>query len=935
VTARRGLWVALVAAVAGAVSIWAFSARGAVADALAVHGIAFAAPHWLWCALAAWLVPASLPWRLTDLPRWQVAAQTVVRMTLLALLAVALGQPRVQRDRPRRPQILHLVDRSDSVPDALVDAARQGIVASSQALRALTAARPPQPGDEPDGDAQIAVVAFDARAARLPFSATAEQLKGPAVPRRPAVGDDLGGGATDLQAALNLALGLVDARSVPHAVVWSDGVQTQGEALDLAAALRSAGVRVHLPQLPSWPVAAEMLVDRLELPEVVRAGVRFPLAVQVQSNAGGRAQCQVRAEGQSPAPVSVDLPLGETRVALGDLVLRKPGAVDLQVECTPAAASQDRFASNNQLRGRVVVRDRPRILYVEGQGARAAVALTQALRDDFDVELRAGDGLPRSLAGLRPFQAIVLSDVPRVSREGVPLLTDGDMRNLEAYVQSGGGLLVVGGEDALGSGGYQDTYLDKKVLPVAMDVESRTETPTIGMMLCIDRSGSMSGPKMELAKAAAIATAQALARDDLIGVVAFDSEARLAVRLQRAGNSYRIESDIAKLSPSGGTHIYPAIDLAYQQLVTAHAKVKHVIVMTDGQAPRAGIDALVRQMRNSGITVSSVGVGNDVDRNLLEAIADRGGGRSYFTDRPETLPRIFVRETKLVAGQSVVETAVRARVAPGVRRVDLLRGVEIGTAPALTGFLPARVKPGAEEILRLSNGKPLLVRWRLGLGKVSVWTSDLKNRWAATWSDWPGYARLARQTVRDVLQEEIGLEAQVRLVRERDRIRVAVDVLEDADTPVPGLVGEAVVRGPSGAARTIALREAAPGHYEAEAPMVGFGAWDVAVALRAAADKPVWATGRATALHPYPDEHRMAAAPPRDLEALSAATSGRLRSTPADWLDTRGLLHRAWTPLWPELALSALALLILDVLLRRVRLGPAPVARWHGLGTER
>ncbi len=930
-TLRHALWLAAVAALAVAVAGWLTGQRALAGDWLALHGVQFAAPHWLWLANLAWLVPLSLPWRLTDLPRWQVALQTLVRMALVALLSVAIAHPQIHRDRPRQPPVSHVVARSDSVADDLVQAARRGIAQSAAVLRDRERQRPAGPELAAAGDAQVAVVAFDARAERLPFAATLDQAQAPELPRRAGSGDDLGGGATDLQAALNLALGLVDARAVPSVVVWSDGVQTQGEALDMAAALRTAGVRVHLPDLPALPVAPELLVDRLELPQVVRAGVRFPLAIHLLSNAGGRATCQVRADGQVPQPVAVELPVGETRVALGDLVLRKPGAVDLQVDCTPAAAAQDRFASNNHLRGRVVVRDRPRLLYVEGQGARAAVALTQALRDDFEVEVRGGDGLPRSLGGLRPFQAIVLSDVPRGSREGVPLLTDGDMRNLDAYVQAGGGLLVVGGEDSLGSGGYQDTYLDKQVLPVAMDVESKTETPTIGMMLCIDRSGSMSGPKMELAKAAAIATAQALARDDLIGVVAFDSEARLAVRLQRAGNSYRIESDIAKLSPSGGTHIYPAIDLAYQQLVTAHAKVKHVIVMTDGQAPRAGIDALVRQMRNSGITVSSVGVGNDVDRNLLEAIADRGGGRSYFTDRPETLPRIFVRETKLIAGQSVVETAVRARVAPGVRRVDLLRGVEIGTAPVLTGFLPARVKPGAEEILRLSNGKPLLVRWRLGLGKVSVWTSDLKNRWAANWSDWSGYARLARQIVRDVLQEELGLDAQVRLVRERDRLRVAVDVFEDADVALPGLVGEAVVRDPAGTALTVPLREAAPGHYEAEVPMVGFGAWDVAVSLRAAPDKPVLASGRATALHPYPDEHRMVATPPQDLLALAAATGGNPRSGPAQWLDTRGLVHRAWSPLWPDLALTALALLLLDVLLRRVRLGKAPVARWHAM----
>lgn len=922
-------WLFAVAAAAAASTVWVAERAPAWGKLLAAQGIELAAPQWLWLAAVAWVVPLALPWRLTDLPRWQAGLQVAVRMALLALLAVALAHPRVPSQRPRMPQVIHLVDRSDSVPDALLAAAREQIAATAAALRDLANKQPADP-ELPPPAAPCAVVAFDARAERLPMDCTAETIQVPPMPRRAGRDRDEGGRATDLQAGLNMALGLIDGHTVPHVVIWSDGLQTQGEALQAVDALRRAGVRVDVPRLPPLPPEPEMLVDRFELPQTIRAGVKFPLAVHVQANEAGAVTCQVRAADNAVAPVRADVRKGETRVALGELVLRHPGAVDLQVDCTPAAG-RDRFASNNRLSGRVIVRDRPKILYVEGQGARGAVALTKALLDDFEVDVRPGDGLPRSLGGLLPYQAILLSDVPTVSRDGVPLLTDGDMRNLEAYVQRGGGLVVLGGENSLGSGGYQDTYLDKHVLPVAMDVESKVEQPTIGMMLAIDRSGSMKGPKMELAKAAAIATAQALARDDLIGVVAFDSEARLAVRLQRAGNSYRIESDIAKLSAEGGTHIYPALDLAYQQLVPARAKVKHVIVMTDGVAPRSGIDALVRQMRNSGITVSAVGVGSDVDRNLLEAIADRGGGRSYFTDRPETLPRIFVRETKLIGGQSVIETAVRARVAPGVQRVDLLRGVDIGTAPALTGFLPAKVKPKGEEILRLSNGKPLLVRWRLGMGKVSVWTSDLKNRWAANWAEWPGYARLARQIVRDALQEDLGIEVQVRLVRERDRLRVAVDAVDDDGSPLKGLVGEAAVRDPGGALHKLPMREVADGRYEAGVPLQGYGAWDVQVSLRAAADKPILASGRATAIHPYPDEHRIAADNEGVLAALAAATGGKIDSQPADWLGTGGQTHTSYRALWPDLLQTALLLLLIDVLLRRVRLGKAPVVRWHGL----
>lgn len=922
---RHSVWAwpaASLAAAAGSAA-WAAGQLPLWLARLQVHGVDLARPEWLPWALAAFAVPALLPWRLTDLSRAQTALQVLVRMALVALVALALCGPRRMREAPRPPQVIHLIDRSASSPEALLQAARDGVRATAQALAAV----PRSAGVDPP---RLEVIAFDRRAVHLPLAWTALTAEAPVPAALELPRDPTAGLATDLHAALQQAMGLVDGHSVPHVVIWSDGLETHGDASHSLAALRAAGVRLHTPRLPPLPPVAEVVVEGLQLPEKVRAGVQFPLTLVVASSGPARLDCALQAPGQPPRRTQVQVQAGEQQLPLGELRLRQPGPAELAVQCTVLQGG-DRFASNNQLRGRVIVQDRPKLLYVEGAGARQALALMTALQDDFDVEVRPGDGLPRSLAGLLPYQAILLSDVPRVSNLGVPLLTDGDMRNLDAYVRQGGGLWVIGGENSLGSGGYQDSYLDKHTLPVRMDVESSVDQPLVALMLVVDRSGSMTGSKMELAKAAAAATAKALAPHDLIGVVAFDTEPRLAVRLQRAGNSYRIESDIAKIFPSGGTHILPALDLAYQQLVAAQAKIKHVIVMTDGQAPRQGIDALVRQMRRSGVTVSSVGVGSDVDRGLLEAIADRGGGRSYFTDRPETLPRIFVRETKLIAGASVVEQSVRVRRAPGLGRIDLLRGVDVEAAPSLGGFLPTRLKPGAEEVLRLSNGKPLLVRWRLGQGKVAVWTSDLKNRWAHAWIDWPDYARLARQIARDVLQEELGLELQVRLERQADRLRLAVDAIDEAGEWLSGLRGHGELVRPDGSTVTVALTEVAAGRYEADQPLDQLGAYDVHVKLRPPGSDKVLASGRAALVHPYPDEHRLSAGTSPLLPALVQATGGVADSAPADWLVTAGATHRSWQPLWPELLRAALLLLLIDVLLRRVRLGRAPRTQWHAL----
>ena len=328
------------------------------------------------------------------------------------------------------------------------------------------------------------------------------------------------------------------------------------------------------------------------------------------------------------------------------------------------------------------------------------------------------------------------------------------------------------------------------------------------------------------------------------------------------------------------------------------------------------------------MTVTSVGVGAEADRGLLESIADRGGGRSYFTDRPETLPRIFVRETKEISGESVIERKFRARYAPKLGRIDMLRGVDIGKSPLLLGYLPTRVKPGAEELLRTSNGAPLLVRWRRKLGKVTVWTSDLKNRWAHHWIDWPDYAVFTRQLVRDLMQEELGARLDVRLQRQRESLRIAVDAVDEDDNLLRALDGTVRLRLPDGTHVKVALPEVAAGRYETVVPMQQLGPYDVRVALgKGGSNRPV-ASGSATVVHPYSDEHRIASADATALPRLAKSTLGSTAADASVWRDHRGVTHKSWHWLWPDLVKFVLMLLLIDVALRRVRLGRAGRRSW-------
>ena len=920
-------WLALGAGV----GLWAVDQAPVWIGALAAGGVEFAHPSRLaWLALV-WLVPLLALGAIADFPRWQIALTTVLRMAGIAALVVALAAPRSRQETPRAVSVVHLVDRSSSMPAVALAAAVSAIAADVEAHR----------GDPDQDRAAVHVVAFGAEPQRLPWPPTETEADQPLPPLEIAAAttevgvastsDPAGSSgsgiadATDIEAALDLALGLLDPGRVGHVVVWSDGVENRGDARRMLPTLRRGGLVVHRGAIGQLQTPSELLVESAIVPPRVRANLPVPVALLVRSTADAKVACSGVGTDVKLGPVEATVSRGSTRVELGRARWKTAGAHELALRCD-VLQGQDRFQSNNQLRVRVVVHARPKVLYVEGSPASARV-LARVLEDDFDLTVRGPDGLPRDADALRGFDAVIVSDLARITAAGVPQVGDAEQKALGAYVDAGGGVLFVGGQDALGSGGWQGSWLDKNVLPVRLEVDSTEEEPSIALMLVLDRSGSMAGPKMDLAKEAARATAEALGHEDRIGVIAFDNMPRSVVPLQRAGNRYRISTRIDGIAPGGGTHIYPALQMAATDLEHVRAKVKHVILLSDGQAPRNGIDALVRQMRRSGVTVTAVGVGDEVDRGLLEVIADRGGGRAYFTDRPENLPRIFVRETKQIAGETVVERKVKARRAPNLGRVDMLRGVDLDAAPALRGFLTSKPKRGAEEILRVSSGEPLLVRWRLGLGKVAVWTSDLKNRWAQDWIDWPGYAVLSRQLVRDVLLEDLAGEAQVRLAREDDRLRVLVDAILD-DAPVTGLLAQGTLRAPSGPATTLTLTEVAPGRYEATAPMRIFGPYDVEVELRATPDQPVLLRGRASLSRPYPDELRLAPAGSSSVDELVGATNGSAAATAADWHQRGNATWRSWQALWPTLVALALALLLLDVLLRRVRLGPARPGSW-------
>ena len=315
----------------------------------------------------------------------------------------------------------------------------------------------------------------------------------------------------------------------------------------------------------------------------------------------------------------------------------------------------------------------------------------------------------------------------------------------------------------------------EKILPVRMDAEKQREMPSVALSLVIDRSGSMSGTPMEMAKAAAKAASEALQPDDLVEVIAFDSAPIRYVKMTPARRKAKIAADIARIQPGGGTEIFPALDAAYQDLSVTQARKKHVILLTDGQAPTAGIRDVCQAMAAEGITITTVGLGMSVDDGLLTMIKDIGGGRYHKVPEPANLPKIFTKETEDVSRQAAQEEWFPVKQ---VMPATFLSGIDVGSAPYLHGYVSTKMKPSpAQEILESDKGEPILARWRVGLGWTLAWTSDVKNRWAVEWLRWPGFGMFFGQMVREHMRTKHRREFDMRTEVVGGEVRAYVDAV--------------------------------------------------------------------------------------------------------------------------------------------------------------
>jgi Mg-chelatase subunit ChlD len=714
---------------------------------------------------------------------------------------------------------------------------------------------------------------------------------------------------TDIGAAVRAALTVLPPAGHRRVVLLTDGQDTAGEAAAAMARARLAGVEVGVVPLTDG-VDADVAVEGVRAPPVVHPGQRYTVEVAVESTAPASGTVRLLADGREVWRRAVAVPAGRSVWRIPHAAAG-PGVVRYTAE---VRAEPDAREENNRGHAAVAVAGPPAVLYVAAEPGPLPVWLAaQGLR----VRTVPPEALPADAAGLTAYAAVVLDDVAATR------LSPPQMRALHDYVAAaGGGLVAVGGPHAFGVGGYAGTDLEA-ALPVSMDVRHRVALPSLALVLVIDASGSMGSfgpetPKVELAKEAAQATIDLLGEQDLIGVLAFDQEPRWLVRPTRARDRGRILQLVSRLTAGGGTNMAPALREAHRALRGARARIKHVIVLSDGQTEPGDFERIVGQMRADRITVSSVAIGADADRALMRNLAAWGRGRSYVTRDLYSIPQIFTAEALLATRAYLVEERTRPVTAPDS---PLVHGP---TPPPLRGYVATAPKPAATLHLVTPQEDPLLATWQYGLGRALAFTSDARPRWAVEWVRWPEAARFWSRAVRWAMGTA-GETAEVAVRADDRHVHVVVDARAPDGTLRTDLQVEARLGGdPATAAAPVAqlLPQTAPGRYEGSLPARGPGLAVVTAEVRRGAQR-LGVVRRYVAV-PYPPELRPQ--PPgavgRLVEGAGVRPLAGVEEILAPVPGSPAQPRRAW----PWLTAAAVALFLGEITWRRLPV----VGEWVG-----
>ena len=724
----------------------------------------------------------------------------------------------------------------------------------------------------------------------LPFARKTRPLGEAEVERgwsfRPTAGD--AGRGTDLESALRDAIASVPAGTVPRVGVVSDGNENQGSVVRAAWLAKQLGIPVD-----TWPMQGRqqpsLRIETVSTPSIAFAGEKFPITLDVSAPSKTKATLDLFAEGKRIGTQDVSVEAGSSGMRV-HTAINTPGAMEITGVLKAEGQEEVRFHQAITLK-------RPRVIYFSGDPAGTEKHLLGALTAaQFQID-RSEDPARGSL---RNYQLAVFNN------QDLDALPTPRKEELERYVREGGGLLVIGGERNV----YREEEakvedaLDR-ALPAKLAPPRTPEGRCV--VLIVDKSSSMEGRKMDLARVAAVGVIENLRPQDSIGVLIFDNTHQWAVPIRRAEDRNTIKRIVSGITPDGGTQIAPALAEGYRRIAQMqNFTYRHVVLLTDGISEEGDSLNLAKDASTRRVTISTVGLGQDVNRAYLEKIAQFAKGRSYFLTDPSGLEQILIKDVMEHTGSTAVEKPITPVV---VKKTALLEGVPMESAPALKGYVRFISKPGADVLLKVDKEDPLLGIWQYGLGRAGVFASDAKSRWAEAWIGWPGFDKFWINVFRDLLPHSQAAEALAGFDAASGNLYVEYKLAEHVAEPATA--PDIFVLGPDEFRKPLALRKVALRTWRGELPI---GTRKGLFRIRPLEESLLFPE---TGLYRQETEMTQFGSNPELLRRISEYTGGLFNPDPSRAFGAGGRSIPDSVRLWPGLLALAIALNLAELTIRK------------------
>lgn len=790
----------------------------------------------------------------------------LLRLITSSLVILALAGPQLGRKRPQEC-VYFLIDRSPSVT------ATTAAEALNDQVEAIVSANPGR---------HFGAIAFATQAVITnPFG-----MLSYALPAAGPLGEE-----TNLSAAVDLALATLPQEGTSQIVLISDGRITDGLTAAISAAQQ---VKVPICTLSIGAVAGQdAALARLDLPAEVEVNRPFAIEIKVAAEGAGEGILALYRNGELLAAREVSLLPGLNRFTPAD-TLTEEGAHTYRAVIKTTG---DPIPENDTLSAMVQTSKHPQLLVICGGEPAEISSLLQGASKPFTLT----PTLP-TLEELSGYRQVILTGI----RLGdLPLQAIG---TLETFVSElGGGLVVVEGEEELrgfAGGGIEE------ILPVSYTLPQKGRGASLATIFLLDRSASMRGhaqgaAKIDILKEATAASINLLDEDVLVGVIAFDRHFEWVIPIGPVGGGEAVYHGLRELQASGGTDLYyPLVD-ALDRLEEVEARVKHILLLSDGKTVDEYRDFPGLFSRLEGqeeITLSAIAIGRTPNLPLLSRLVQAGHGTLYTVSDFSSLPQISMQATQRLSRSRFItgKIPVNGSLATG----------ELQALPPLYGYALTYLKPAA-EVLLWAGEDPLLARWRLGLGWVAVLNTDLFGRWSREWLSWSKGALLLDAiltTAEPVVSPSLGLSPFVEVTDER--IIALVDARDQQGKFTDFLDLEASLL-PSG--ETLPMEQVGAGLYRASFTAQEEGGYALRVVDRT--------RGKSTTLPvcvPYPAEYRGTGVDEETLRRISRATGGRFLEDEILPDPAPGKEAFNYVNLHPHLLLAALTLFLIELAVRKL-----------------